>query len=123
MFIRREATLYVDYDWLGGCFVSPSESDRQQWFHPTWGPSELSKTQTAYERLRTTDQLGLYRSEVLNVVNEVFAGTYIKEDTDIDVLERLYGRLASRVGITSHDLRSSALWVLPLYHFTTAPKL
>lgn len=117
VFMRRESTLYVDYDWIGGRFVPPLENSRKYAFEERW--SELSKTRQAFERMRLTADFGLYDAAVLGALNDVFAPTYIRETTETQVIEGLYRTFTARLGRSLDELRASALCAWPLYHFPT----
>ena len=116
--MRREANLYVDYDWIGQRFASPSEQSRRYAFEDRW--SELTRTQEALDRIRRTAADGLFTITVLSTLNDVFAPTYINDSTETRAIEALHTTFAERVGRTVEQLRATSFWAWPLYHFSTA---
>jgi AbiV family abortive infection protein len=120
----REMPLYVD-------FVDYN----QKWYEPEieavlahkiLGKFRLSDTEGALKRLRKSFDAGLYTAKSLAILNDIFKGVYIKEDTPLERIERLYEKTAQQIeaelGIGRNSFFESALHEWPLYHFTTLPR-
>ena len=74
--------------------------------------------------MHETSRAGLYRSESLSILNEVFKSDRITDRTPTERIDDLYKKVAQRIegelGIQRERFYRSALYEWPLYHFVAA---
>jgi hypothetical protein len=81
---------------------------------------------SALERLKKTQQSGLFSSDVLNLINENFKKHYFSEITSDEVLINLHKKTAKQIetktSVSATTYQESSLHTTPLYHFLTMQK-
>lgn len=125
-YFDREANLYVDF-----------LDDSQAWFAPDpetgeyeWGSepeiTNFSAIQKELEKLIKTEKKGLFKPDVLNILNQIFKKHYINEKTSRSDLFKFYEKFTKKVqtdlSISTEYPQNSALIVCPLYHFLNSDK-
>lgn len=120
-YFARELPLYVDFIDYDQSWVVPSDRLSAMYFQHKLGHSVLSESSKALKRILYTLNKGLYKPEVLNILNEVFCRHYINESTSLSQLSSLYEMIAEKIqdnfGIHKSKFDNSALKEWPLYHF------
>lgn len=120
-YFARQANLYVDFSDYDQAWLVPRPDTRGYAFERILGPDALSASQQALNRLLSTRDEGLYKPEVLSILNEIFKKHYVTERTPNDQLFRLYEMVAEKTenvfGIPRNKFKDLALMQWPLYHF------
>jgi AbiV family abortive infection protein len=121
----REVTLYIDFGDYERRWLIPVDSD--QGAHFAVRTYSITRTEELIGLWRKADLGGLCTPKVLEALNSVFKGCYIREDTTREDLERLYRRAATQVAsvtrISSDTFMGSPLVRWPLYHFVCGERL
>ena len=122
-YFLREAPLYVDFLEYDQLWSTPL--DRVAEYNYSMG-SGIPDFQAALERLKTTQQAGLFSSNVLTLINEKFRKYYFSEATPNESLVNLHKKTAKQIetkmGISMETYQRSSLNTIPLYHFLTMQK-
>ena len=118
-YFTREANLYVDYiEYDGKWYVPRPEQNK---IDVSLYKLDLKNSKEVFDRILFTRDNGLFRPEILDVVNDVFKGNYIKEDTSNDDLFRLFDKIAERLErdltVPLDVFKKSIICEWPLYHF------
>jgi AbiV family abortive infection protein len=122
-YFLREAPLYVDFLDYDQIWSTPLSLVSE--YNYSMG-SGIPDFQAALERLKMTQQAGLFSSNTLNLINENFKKHYFSETTSDDVLINLHKKTAKQIetktGISATTYQESSLYTIPLYHFLTMQK-
>jgi AbiV family abortive infection protein len=109
-------------------YVNFLDSD-QRWSTPREDVAEynysmgsgIANTNSVLERLKKTQQSGLFSSSVLSLINEGFKNHYISDTTPDEVLVNLHEKSAKQIetnlGFSVVNYQESSLNTIPLYHF------
>lgn len=120
-YFTREMPLYVDFIEYDRRWFVPDHDTRKYIFEDHFSDEILGKTKEEIELLATNIDIGLFRSECLFILNEIFKKHYITEKTTNDEIDNLYVAVAhhieDRQGISLEKFIKSALYRWPLYHF------
>jgi len=119
-YFTREIPLYVDFNPVDKCWSSPAEDLAEYSASMGYGQTWVEDT---LKLLQESQKNGLFRPEVLAIVNEVFRNFFINQKTEMELVKKLHektGRqIEDTIGITSALYNRSALNRYPLYHFAT----
>lgn len=117
----REIPLYIDFIDYDQYWFVPDDNLQKYIFEDNTGGRALSKAKEDFGRLMTTAESGLFRSECLSDLNEIFSCHYLTDKTPTETVFKLYEKAAQliehRQGIAKDKFFESALHVWPLYHF------
>ena len=106
----------------------------QQWSTPEEDIAEYNysmgggilDSDSAINRLKKTQESGLFSSSILKLINENFKKHYFSETTSNDLLVKLHKKTAQQIetkmGISEITYQESSLRAIPLYHFLTMQK-
>lgn len=118
---NRELNLYGDFIDFDQAWWIPTDNVNSPSFEWFSGYDPYSNSHRAFSKLIYTQKLGLYRPDVLKILNDVFKKCLITEKTANEQLFNLYDDVAGKVGNLlgiSHDkFKKSILMGWPLYHF------
>jgi len=122
-YFLREAPLYVDFLDYDQLWSTPLNLVAEYNYSMGLGITDF---QAALERLKTTQQSGLFSSSILKLINENFKKHYFSETTSNDLLAKLHKKTAKQIetkmGISEITYQESSLRAIPLYHFLTVQK-
>jgi hypothetical protein len=122
-YFTREIPLYIDFSDFDQKWLAPEVDTGKYVFEESAGPSGISQTREALNRLHRTSEAGLYRPECLSILNETFNKHYINEKTGRNEIARLAENVAERIeaepGIARETFWQSTLNEWPLYHFVS----
>ena len=122
-YFLREAPLYVDYLDYDQLWSTPLDLVAE--YNYSMG-SGIPNFQAALERLKMTQQVGLFSSNILNLINENFKKHYFSEATPDEALVSLHKKTAKQIetktSVSATTYQESSLHTIPLYHFLTMQK-
>ena len=118
-YFSREANLYVDYIEYDGKWYAPRPEQNK--IDVSLYELDLKNSKEVFDRILFARDNGFFRPEILDVVNDVFKGNYIKENTSNEDLFRLFYKIAERLkrdhSVPIDVLSKSIICEWPLYHF------
>src|SRR5262249_42005591 len=107
-YFDREFPLYLDFGDYERRWLVPKDADQRSRFK---GADLVGKVEQLVESWRKADAVGLCTPPILEIINDVFKGRYIKEDTPNAELQRLFAAVEKRVteeaGIASESFKAS----------------
>lgn len=122
-YFLREMPLYIDFLDHDQRWSTPKEDIAE--YNYSMGGGILDSA-SALERLKKTQQSGLFSSDVLNLINENFKKHYFSETTSDEVLINLHKKTAKQIetqtSVSATTYQESSLHTIPLYHFLTMQK-
>jgi AbiV family abortive infection protein len=118
-YFDREFPLYLDFGDHERRWLVPNDANQRSRF--SWQPDPVAKAEALIAPWRKADEDGLCSPQVLEIINSVFRGRYIRENTPNTELHRLFAavekRLTEEAGIPAEAFNASPLIRWPLYHF------
>jgi AbiV family abortive infection protein len=122
-YFLREMPLYIDFIDHDQRWSTPKEDVAE--YNYSMGVGILD-SKSVLERLKKTQQFGLFSPIVLSLINENFKKHYLSETTADELLVNLHKKTAKRIenqtGILATTYQESSLNKIPLYHFLTMQK-
>ncbi len=117
-YFDREFPLYVDFGDYEQRWLVPNDADQRSQFKKF---DPIGTVERLIGPWKKADADGLFAPRVLEIINGVFKGRYIKEETTNAELQRLFAaverQVTEEIGVSSESFRVSPLVRWPLYHF------
>ena len=122
-YFLREMPLYIDFLDHDQRWSTPKEDIAE--YNYSIG-SGIPDSESALERLKKTQQLGLFSPSVLNLMNDNFKKYYFSDTTADESLINLHNKTAKQIetktNVSAKNYQESSLYTIPLYHFLTLQK-
>jgi len=119
-YFSREASLYVDYIEYNQKWSIPSNERKSFYFEKMFGHDDLSISKQHLEIIKTTDNLGFFQPQSLSVMHDIFKGNYIKDNINMNNLNKLYRlideKMSRDLDTLPETLFKTILFSWPLYH-------
>jgi|GEM_PF-3224793 len=122
-YFSREMPLYVDYIGYDQKWAIPSDKTESLHFTKTIGLGALSVSEKYLEKMKLTDNAGLFQPQSLSIMHDIFEKTYIKENINKNDLMKFYQLVDERINkelrISKGTIFKTIYFGWPLYHFLT----
>ena len=121
-FFLREANLYVDVDPYARKWMVPPLPAKLMMFEAVFMGSPLDHARAALQKLRATQERGLFRGDALQTFNRRMKSLSVSERTPTDDLRALYQLagedLETAIGVPLSAFKESELQHWPMYWVT-----